>query len=117
MKELRLEAPSTPELDRRRAALPQAAVLQRFVDWLSEAGFTIAARHEHTDACYRTNIGGRYLICETDVEEIYEPWERIFERFFGLDRKILDAEQDALLAYQRALNEMAKIENALRGST
>ena len=77
------------------------------MDWLQEEGICLTRQHEHTDGCYRNNIAGRTLVCEAWVEKepLHEPYERLFERFFGLDRKRLDQEQDALLAYQRALNE------------
>ena len=81
--------PKTPELDRRSEVLPKAQVLTEFVDWLSGQGIVLCSLQETG----RSNSDGPTRVWYP----FHEPYERMFERFFGLDGNKIEAERRALL--------------------
>lgn len=85
MTDERGQQPLTPELDRRSEVLPKAEVLTEFVDWLNAEGFVIARIVPENEEQH------------AHIEANYEPYERMFERFFGLDGNKIEAERRALL--------------------
>lgn len=86
--------PATPELDRLRAVLPKAELLTEFVDWLNGQGIALCSLQETG----RTWTDGPERLWLPHSE----PYERLFERFFGLDPNKMETERRALLDYLRA---------------
>jgi hypothetical protein len=84
--------PETPEHHKLNRVRDQSQACGEFLEWLS---------------------GKRLVLCFYDDESAqYQPAHvgitRLLAEFFGIDQDRLSAEKDALLAYQRALNDHYK---------
>jgi len=78
--------PETPELEKMRGVREESQKIGQFLDWLRGEGMQIV---------------------DGDDEPLYLSIEQLLAKYFEIDLEKVEEERRALLAYQRALNEVA----------
>lgn len=84
-----MKRPETPLLQKLRIERDKTLVLGQFLDWLEDEEIHLAAYDERGHS----------------LDTIVYSKERIIGRFLGIDPTELDKEREALLEYQRWLND------------
>jgi len=84
---LNQKCPKTPELDKMHVVRSASQSIGRFIDWL---------RGHRMEICYREE--GKFLPMPESVE-------KLLARYFEIDLNKVEEERQALLTWQRALNE------------
>jgi hypothetical protein len=84
-----MKRPETPLLNKLRAERDKSVLLSQFLDWLEEEGLQLAA----------------YAPRGYALEVVAYSKERLIGRFLEIDPIELDKEREALLEYQRWIND------------
>jgi hypothetical protein len=84
-----MKRPETPLLEQLRIDRNKSLLLSEFLDWIEEEGLQLSAYSERG----------------YNLEVVAYSKERLIGRFLGIDPVALDKEREALLEYQRWLND------------
>lgn len=98
-----------PEHDKLKAVKERSQACGEFFEWLM-ARYHLATYHAHSEGCYKRHPDDGEVLgtaCGMGTRTLYSANAKVDDllaQYFGIDRKKLDAEKDAMLEEVRAAN-------------